>query len=187
MTSYRWYLLLAVISIQQIRCDGSTIPLTYVSSEEHLDSFSVTGNRAMQSKKSKSSKSLKKGPKFSKSTKGKGGKGYYAPTISPSPSEAPTCLECDDLAFPKINYLFNFGGRNGRTDTVVRVVFGGSLLLLLGCFCLLVLLHRSTHQKELGKGNSVNAAECFRGGLDEDTVVEDDCTVENALSWPPEC
>jgi hypothetical protein len=197
MTSYRRYLLLAVIVIQQTRCDGNIIPLRRVPSGEDLESFSVTEVRAMQSKNSKNSKSLekgpkslKKGPKFSKSTKGKGGKGGKgsdAPTISPFPSAAPTCLECDDISLAKINYLFNFDGRNGGTDTVLRDVFCGSVLLLLGCVCLFVLRlrHRSSHQKKPGKGNSVNAAACFRD-LDEDTVVDDDWTVENALSWPLE-
>jgi hypothetical protein len=198
-----------MIVIQQTRGDGNIIPLRRVPSGEHFDSFSVTGVRSMQSKTSKSTKSLlkgpkslkkgpkslKKGPKFSKSTKGKGGKGSDAPTISPSPTitplpsaatAAPTCLECDDVSLTRINHLFNFDGRNGGPDTVPKVVFGSSLLVLMGCICLFVIRHRSTHQKKLGKGNSVNAAECFRDGLDEDTVVEDDWTVENALSWPQE-
>jgi hypothetical protein len=143
-------------------------------------------SRAVGSKnsKKKKSKSSKKGPKASRSKKSKNSKGYVnpikgdsPPPIEPSPTAAPTCLECDDYPLlQKESALARGSMMKSRTDSARRVVFAGTLLVLLISFWIVLLLHNSSreHQQEIQKKSIVNDAECFSDKPDEDTVIDDD-------------
>jgi len=71
-------------------------------------------------------------------------------TIFPKeePTPAPTCLECDDIPLDVLLRRHAIiSQQNQRPETIRKVVFGGSLSLLMAYFWLLIYMQRSRRLK----------------------------------------